>query len=226
MNIVTSWVMRPGRARHALIATAAAAGVFVGTAGIAAAASGHFDASGGSKPSTAPSGGSHHGGFRHGGAGGPGGPGGSPQAKGSGGPSAAFGFGGPGHGPAGFGAFGPAGRVLHGQFVVAKRCGGYQTIVTQTGVVTAVSSTSLTVKSADGYQGTFTLTSSTKVNGGRSKLSAIKVGNTVDVSGIKGSATTAIVIGDRTLLPKPTWPTPHAKPSGKPTPTPTSTTHA
>ncbi|MEI8408959.1 MULTISPECIES: hypothetical protein [unclassified Kribbella] len=47
------------------------------------------------------------------------------------------------------------GDALHGEFVTAKDGGGYETIATQKGEVTAVSTTSITVKSADGYSRTY-----------------------------------------------------------------------
>jgi hypothetical protein len=40
---------------------------------------------------------------------------------------------------------------LHGEFVVADGNGGYRTELTQTGTVTAISPTSLTVRSEDGF---------------------------------------------------------------------------
>ncbi|HZN79695.1 MAG TPA: hypothetical protein VFC01_08410 [Mycobacterium sp.] len=40
---------------------------------------------------------------------------------------------------------------LHGEFVVPDGAGGYTTVVTQTGAVTAISPTSITVRSDDGY---------------------------------------------------------------------------
>jgi hypothetical protein len=48
---------------------------------------------------------------------------------------------------------------LHGEFVVADGNGGYITEVTQTGVVTAVSDTSITAKSGDGFTQTYVLAS-------------------------------------------------------------------
>ena len=44
---------------------------------------------------------------------------------------------------------------LHGEFVVTDGNGGYRTELTQTGTVTAVSPTSITVRSADGYTQTY-----------------------------------------------------------------------
>jgi hypothetical protein len=59
------------------------------------------------------------------------------------------------HGPAG--APGPVAleaTSLHGEFVVPG-AGGYTTVLTQTGMVTAISPTSITVRSADGYSQTY-----------------------------------------------------------------------
>jgi len=59
------------------------------------------------------------------------------------------GFGGPGAGaPGGWRA--PAG-TLHGEVVVPDGNGAYTTVLTQTGVLSAVSDTSITAKSADGF---------------------------------------------------------------------------
>ena len=44
---------------------------------------------------------------------------------------------------------------LHGEFVVADGHGGYRTELTQTGVVTAISPTSITVRSEDGFSQTY-----------------------------------------------------------------------
>jgi hypothetical protein len=41
--------------------------------------------------------------------------------------------------------------ALHGEFVVPDGAGGYTTMLSQTGTVTAVSPSSITVRSADGY---------------------------------------------------------------------------
>jgi hypothetical protein len=40
---------------------------------------------------------------------------------------------------------------LHGEFVAPDGSGGYSTVLTQTGTVTAISPTSITVRSEDGY---------------------------------------------------------------------------
>ena len=69
----------------------------------------------------------------------PGGPGGQHGAVG-------------GPGPA---AVGPT--SLHGEFVVPDGAGGYTTELTQTGSVTAISPTSITIRSEDGYSQTYVI---------------------------------------------------------------------
>lgn len=108
--------------------------------------------------------------------------------------------GGPGRGFGGFkGEFG-LGGALHGEFVVQKDGGGYQTVAVQRGEVTAVSKDSLTVKSADGYSRTYALTSDTMVNAARDGIGDVKTGNTVNVSAIvtDGKAT-ATRVNDGTV---------------------------
>ena len=61
-----------------------------------------------------------------------------------------------GHGRAGLGM--GLGMGIHGSFVVPKQGGGYQTVDTQVGTVTGVSSTSITVRSVDGFTQTYTST--------------------------------------------------------------------
>ena len=101
----------------------------------------------------------------------------------------------------GFGFGGPFGAV-HGQFVVPKSGGGYQTIDTQRGSVTAVSATSITVKSADGFSKTYQVVSSTNVDGKRNGISPVKTGHQVTVTAsVSGSTATAASILDFNLLP-------------------------
>jgi hypothetical protein len=71
--------------------------------------------------------------------GGPGGPGGQHGAIGSPGPAAV------------------GSTSLHGEFVVPGGSGGYSTVLTQTGTVTAISPTSITVRSEDGYSQTYVI---------------------------------------------------------------------
>ena len=101
----------------------------------------------------------------------------------------------------GFGFGGPFGAV-HGQFVVPKSGGGYQTIDTQRGSVTAVSATSMTVKSADGFSKTYQVVSSTNVDAQRDGISTVKTGHQVAVTAtVSGSTVTASSILDFNLLP-------------------------
>jgi hypothetical protein len=116
-------------------------------------------------------------------------------------------FGGPGFSrrPAGIigGGIGGPGLfgVVHGQVVVPKPGGGYQTVDIQQGTVTAVSNTSISLKSADGFTKTYTVTSSTLVNAQRSGIGSVKVGNKAAVSATQnGSVATATRISDLTLL--------------------------
>jgi hypothetical protein len=96
--------------------------------------------------------------------------------------------------------------MLHGQFVVAKPGGGYQTVDVQDGQVTAVSTTSITVKSSDGFTKTYVVTSSTMVDAQRDGIGSVKVGNQASVlATVSGSTVTATNIADLTLL-KQNWP--------------------
>ena len=107
--------------------------------------------------------------------------------------------GGPGKGGFGHrGEFG-VGGALHGEFVVPKDGGGYQTIATQQGDVTAVSTDSITVKSADGYSRTYTVAAETLVNSARDGIASIKTGSKVSVSAVVANNTaTATTINDGT----------------------------
>jgi hypothetical protein len=96
--------------------------------------------------------------------------------------------------------FSPFGMV-HGQFVVAKPGGGYQTVDVQDGQVTAVSTASITLKSSDGFTNTYVVTSSTRVDAQRDGIGSVKVGNQASVlATVSGSTATAENIADTTLL--------------------------
>jgi len=105
--------------------------------------------------------------------------------------------------PGGFGlGFGGPFGAVHGQFVVPKSGGGYQTIDTQRGAVTAVSATSITVKSADGFVKTYQVVSSTNVDAQQDGISTVKTGHQVAVTAtVSGSTVTASSILDFNLLP-------------------------
>jgi len=138
--------------------------------------------------------------------------------------------GGPGmRGGHGFGIAGPMG-ALHGEFVVPKRGGGYQTLVVQRGKVSSVSSSTITVKSDDGFSATYDVPAATPVNAARDGIGSIKKGDDVALLAEKKSGNdTALQIGDLTRMQglrdrfgfghekKGTPPTP-------PTPAPTATT--
>lgn len=107
------------------------------------------------------------------------------------------GFGGPGGGRAGGfngGQFGGGAGLsmmrdaLHGDFTVAQN-GGYVTERMQTGDVTALSATSITVKSQDGYTQTYSVGSSTE------KANNLATGATVTVlAKVTGTTATATSI--------------------------------
>ncbi len=86
--------------------------------------------------------------------------------------------------------------ALHGEFTVPKQGGGYETIATQRGKVTAVSTSSITVKSDDGFSRTYAVTAATMVRAERDGIEAVKVGDSVGVkatvSGEKATATNVV----------------------------------
>ncbi|WP_206789405.1 hypothetical protein [Amycolatopsis sp. MtRt-6] len=109
------------------------------------------------------------------------------------------GFGGPGGGQfRGQGGFGGLGggmtalrEALHGDFVVPDGNGGYTTERLQTGDVTELSATSVTLTSKDGYKQTYTLDSSTQ------KTGDVKQGDTnvTVVAKVSGQTATATSLG-------------------------------
>jgi len=100
----------------------------------------------------------------------------------------------------GFG-FGGLFGALHGQLVVAKPGGGYQTVDVQTGQVTAVSTASITLNSADGFTRSYTVTSSTLVDAQRDGIGSVRAGHQATVlATVSGSTATAASINDLTLL--------------------------
>lgn len=108
----------------------------------------------------------------------------------------AFGHGMPGGPPAGappgggFGAPGPA--TLHGEFVVSDGAGGYATHLTQTGTVTDVSPTSITVRSTDAYTQTYVIPS------GADSDRSIAVHEEVTIQGTRsGQTATATTVSTR-----------------------------
>jgi hypothetical protein len=110
----------------------------------------------------------------------------------------------PGGGPFAFGGPGALGGLfgaVHGSAVVPKPGGGYQTIAFQNGKVTAVSGTSITLRSADGYTHSYRVTSSTFVNAQRDGIGPVKTGSQVIVTAtVSGSTATATRIIDVSLI--------------------------
>lgn len=125
---------------------------------------------------------------------------GGPEAAGTAGPDRrdhsgerrGHGFGLPG--------MGMAGRMLHGEVVVAKPTGGTETLLIQSGTITAASSNSITVKSSDGFTLAWSLGSGTTVRTGprTGTTQDLAKGDTVEVVGTKsGSGGIARFVGER-----------------------------
>ncbi len=120
-------------------------------------------------------------------------------------PTGPPGFG--GHHRGGFGPLGGfgGGPVLYGQATI-KGPNGYETLAERSGTVSDVSNTSgstwsLTVKSADGTSGTFTVDSGTSVNGGEMGIGSVKTGDTVQVTAVvSGGTSTAKMVLDQTIV--------------------------
>ena len=93
---------------------------------------------------------------------------------------------------------------LHGEFTVRKPDGsGFQTWAVQTGEVTAVSPSSITVKSEDGFSRTYGVDENTVVNSGRDGIGSVKAGDTVRIAGLVESGTArAATVVDSTSLGK------------------------
>jgi hypothetical protein len=117
------------------------------------------------------------------------------------------------------------GSVLHGEFVVPGSDGTFQTVHVQRGNVTAVSATSITVKSEDGFTKSYTVNPETLVNAARDGISTVAVNDVVQVHATgTGASPTAASIVDVTKLttlkerlrPRPSTPTP--SPSASVTP--------
>ena len=70
--------------------------------------------------------------------------------------------------------FGGLFGALHGQVVVAKPGGGYQTVDVQNGQVMAVSTTSITLKSADGFSKSYAVAGSTIVDAQRDGIGSVR----------------------------------------------------
>lgn len=99
------------------------------------------------------------------------------------------GLGGPGmrvhRGPGGPGGHGFGKGAIHGEFTAKAPDGeGYQTIATQVGEVTEVSSSSVTVKSEDGFSRSYTVNDDTLVNAGNEGIDDVAKGDKVRVTAV------------------------------------------
>jgi hypothetical protein len=116
--------------------------------------------------------------------------------------------------------------AIHGTFVTPKQGGGYQTVDTQQGTVTAVSTTSITVTSSDGFTKTYLVTADTIVNATRDGIESVKNGDEVGVMAIgSGSDADAVTIMDRTRIDssRQKWAPPAPPGSATPSAAPSST---
>jgi len=114
---------------------------------------------------------------------------------GGGGPGGGFGRFGAGGGPGGL----ALANALHGDFVVSVN-GAFVTDRLQTGTVTAVSATDITLRSTDGYTQSYVINSGTSVDNGANTIADVANGNTVTVTAaLSGSTATANTIQDVTL---------------------------
>ncbi|MGH9105228.1 MAG: hypothetical protein ACRDZX_05210 [Acidimicrobiales bacterium] len=117
--------------------------------------------------------------------------------------------------------------VVHASYTVKGPDGKYETIDMQYGTVEAVSSSSVTVKSADGFSQTYQVAPTSVVDAGPTGISSVKVGDEVNVQGVAGANTvTAERVDDLTRVAanRKSWaPSPAVPPwgpGGGPTTTP------
>lgn len=94
------------------------------------------------------------------------------------------------------------GMGIHGENTVPGPNGeGYQTIAHQTGEVTEVSASSVTVKSVDGFSRSYTVNDDTLVNAGNDGIADVKKGNDVRVTAVvKDGKATAVALHDQTNI--------------------------
>jgi hypothetical protein len=90
-------------------------------------------------------------------------------------------------------------NALHGTIVVDNN-GTYVTEAIQTGRVTEISATSITVASVDGYTRAYVLESSTVVDNGTDKIASVVTGHTVNITAaVSGDTATATQLRDQNL---------------------------
>jgi hypothetical protein len=81
------------------------------------------------------------------------------------------------------------GRPVHAEAVVKDKDGKFVTVYTQRGEVTAVSATSITLKSADGFTSTYAVSAETRIGKHRkaAKIGDVKVGDVARVIAVKSA---------------------------------------
>ena len=87
---------------------------------------------------------------------------------------------------------GRLGGTLHGEVTRPSAAGGTETLLVQTGEVTASSDTSVTVKSTDGFTETYAVAATTTVRG-PAKAAGLAVGTRVTVVATKDGKTALLV---------------------------------
>jgi hypothetical protein len=90
---------------------------------------------------------------------------------------------------------GRLGGTLHGEVTRPGAVGGTETLLVQTGTVTASSDTEVTVKSSDGFTATYAVSATTTVRG-PAKVAGLGVGTEVTVVAAK-DGTRALVIASK-----------------------------
>jgi hypothetical protein len=83
----------------------------------------------------------------------------------------------------------PDSASLHGEYVVANGTGGFNTRISQTGRITAISPTSVTARSEDGYSQTYVIAAGSAATppfavGDEVTINATRMGQTATVTGI------------------------------------------
>jgi hypothetical protein len=98
------------------------------------------------------------------------------------------------------GSMGIGGGVVHGRYTV-KSGAGYKTIDVQVGSVSAVTPTSVTVVSSDGFSATYVVQASTVVDSQAGGISSVAKTDQVRIEGlVSGNNTTATSIIDITKI--------------------------
>lgn len=107
-----------------------------------------------------------------------------------------------GHGPMmGGGMLGMGAGGIHAEATVPDGDGGYRTMLTQVGEVTAVSADSVSVRSDDGYRHTYAVVDDTSVNSGRDGIADVAVGDDVHlVAYVQAGTDTVAHIADLTRM--------------------------